>query len=521
MIMDKKFTLLTVFAGMTCAVSEARNALPNIVIIMSDQQRADLCGREGFPLEITPFVDSLAYRNAWFDKAYTSMPASSPARCSMFTGRYPSVTDVRTNHNLADISYGTDMLQVLREAGYTTALIGKNHAYLKPRDMDYWSAYGHWGKARPVTAAEKSTAEFLNEEAQGQWLEPSPIPLEEQQPYKIVDEAIGWIGTQAAQDRPFFAWVSFPEPHNPFQVCEPYYSMFSPDKLPATDSDRAALKFKDPSYGILAELEDTSCPDLAEDLPRLRGNYMGMIRLIDDQIRRLVNAAKEQGIYDNTIFIILSDHGDYCGEYGLIRKGAGLSDYLARIPMVWAGYGIANDGPEPLGACVSITDIFPTLCTAIGADIPLGVQGRSLWPMHTGGTYPEREFSSITVQRGFGGEAVPLDSTLTFAEEGALTEGKVASFDELNTWTQSGTSRMVRKGDWKLIIDSYGSGELYNLEKDPSELENLFYARKYREVRDDLMIELLTWELRLQDPLPVPSRRYHFRTNEYNYHFNE
>ena len=80
---------------------------------------------------------------------------------------------------------------------------------------------------------------------------------------------------------------------------------------------------------------------------------------------------------------------------------------------------------------------------------------------------------------------------------------------------------MVRKGDWKLIIDSYGSGELYNLEKDPSELENLFYARKYRDVRDDLMIELLTWELRLQDPLPVPSRRYHFRTNEYNYHFNE
>ena len=151
MIMDKKFTLLTVFAGMTCAVSEARNALPNIVIIMSDQQRADLCGREGFPLEITPFVDSLAYRNAWFDKAYTSMPASSPARCSMFTGRYPSVTDVRTNHNLADISYGTDMLQVLRAAGYTTALIGKNHAYLKPRDMDYWSAYGHWGNRRRRT----------------------------------------------------------------------------------------------------------------------------------------------------------------------------------------------------------------------------------------------------------------------------------------------------------------------------------------------------------------------------------
>lgn len=520
--MDKKFTMLTVLAGVAYTASAAKQDLPNIIIVMSDQQRADLCGREGFPMEITPFTDSLAYENVWFDRAYTSMPASSPARCSMFTGRYPSVTDVRTNHNLKDIDYQTDMLQVLKEAGYHTALIGKNHAYLRPKDMDFWSAYGHWGRLPARTDAEKQTAEFLDKQARGQWLEPSPIPLEEQQPYKIVSETIEWMGSQAEGDAPFFAWVSFPEPHNPFQVCEPYFSMFAPENIPATKAGREALAVKDPSYGILARLEDESCPDLAEDLPRLRGNYMGMIRLIDDQIRRLVEASKEMGIYDNTIFVILSDHGDYCGEYGLIRKGAGLSDYLTRIPMVWAGYGIENRGSKPLDAFVSITDIFPTICTAIGAEIPLGVQGRSLWDMLGGRDYPEREFSSVYVQRGYGGEAVPYDSAfLSFEKEGALTPGGIAWFDELNTWTQCGTSRMVRKGDWKLIMDSYGHGEMYNVKKDPSEAKNLFDVRKYGKIRDGLMKEMLVWELRTEDPLPVPPKRYYFNRNGNNYHFTE
>ena len=112
--------------GLMSAVSAlSQNKSPNVVIFMTDQQRADLCGREGFPLDVTPYVDSLASENAWFYKAYTTMPASSPARCSMFTDRFPSVTDVRTNHNLSDINFQTDMIKVLKDKGYKTALVGK------------------------------------------------------------------------------------------------------------------------------------------------------------------------------------------------------------------------------------------------------------------------------------------------------------------------------------------------------------------------------------------------------------
>ncbi len=518
-IMKRGYTCLCAGLGaVVCGTVQAQK--PNIVVIMTDQQRADLSAREGFPLDVTPYVDSLAAENAWFDKAYTTMPASSPARCSLLTGRYPSATAVRTNHNLSDVRYRSDLIGVLKDLGYATALVGKNHSYLKPQELDFWSAYGHWGKVKPRTEGEKRTARFLTEEARGQWLEESPVPLEEQQPVKIVSEALEWIGEQTERKNPFFVWVSFPEPHNPYQVCEPYYSLFPAEKIPAARTGKQALSRKDASYDMLARLEALSCPDLERDLPRIRANYLGMLRLIDDQIRRLIGTLQQNGVYEHTIFVILSDHGDYVGEYGLIRKGAGLSECLTRIPMVWAGYGVKKSG-KPLAAHVSIADVFPTLCTAVGAEIPLGVQGRSLWPMLTGGSYPAREFSSVVVQRGYGGESVNLSDTLTFEQEGALTKTGIAHFDELNSWTQSGMSRMIRKGDWKLIVDSYGHGELYDVSRDPSEIENLYDERRYAKKRMELMSDLIAWELRLQDPLPVPARRYLFKRNAYNYHFDQ
>ena len=109
----------------------------------------------------------------------------------------------------------------------------------------------------------------------------------------------------------------------------------------------------------------------------------------------------------------------------------------------------------------------------------------------------------------------------TFEQEGALGPNKVAHFDELNTWTQSGTSRMVRMGDWKLIMNSYGKGELYNLKKDPYEINNLFGNPKLLDKQSELLTKLLAWELRLQDPLPLPRHRYHFKRNPYNYHFTD
>ena len=118
---------------------------PNIVIIMTDQHRADVCRREGFALDTTPFMDALAARGAWFNRAYTCSPTCGPARVSMLTGRFPSATRVRTNHNVPDATYTRDIVDVLRGLGYATAMCGKNHSHLTADRVDHWFPLSHAG----------------------------------------------------------------------------------------------------------------------------------------------------------------------------------------------------------------------------------------------------------------------------------------------------------------------------------------------------------------------------------------
>lgn len=498
-----------------CASASAQTPQqPNVILIMTDQQRADLCGREGYPLDVTPFVDKLARENVWFDKAYTVAPASAPARISMMTGRFPSATHVRTNHNIKDAYYQKDMPAVFREEGYATALIGKNHSHLAPDDFDYWSSYGHWGKDKLDLPGSKEFSKFLNTESWGQYLPATPFPYTDQMPYQIVTQTLDWVGGQ--NGKPFFAWVSIAEPHNPYQVSEPYYSMFPPESIPDNLTSARDIPGKGEKYETLAHLEQISHVNDPKNIKRLQSNYLGMIRLIDDQIARLLEGLKEKGVYDNTIIIVLADHGDYFGEYGLMKKGAGTSEVLTRIPMVWAGPGIVNQ-QGAMDAFVSLADVFPTLCSAIGAEIPAGVQGRDLWPMLSGEEYPTREFRSIIVEQGFGGADVTREDTLSFIREGCLNPKRIASMDELNTWSQSGTQRMVRMGDWKLTVDNYGRGWMYNLKNDPYEVRNLFGSRRYSRRQAEMLLELTTWALRTQDPLPLPRNRYHFKRNPHNY----
>lgn len=102
-------------------------ARPNIVLIMTDQQRADFAAAEGFALDTTPFLDALGARGARFRHAYTPMPTCAPARCSLLTGRYPKATRVRENRGTGNLFAATDLVGVLREQGYATNLAGKNH----------------------------------------------------------------------------------------------------------------------------------------------------------------------------------------------------------------------------------------------------------------------------------------------------------------------------------------------------------------------------------------------------------
>ena len=221
----------------------------------------------------------------------------------------------------------------------------------------------------------------------------------------------------------------------------------------------------------------------------------------------------ERGLRDNTHLIFLSDHGDFAGEYGLARKGPELPEVLARIPFSWAGPGIAPQA-EPHNAFISIADIMPTICDLIEAPLPDGVQGRSLAPLLLGEDFPREEFASIYAEHGFGGLHYDADDDIDPMADG-LRPG--VAFDELNGWSQSGTMRMLRRDDWKLVFDMQGAGQLYDLARDPFETNNLYGADEAREVQSELLAELLAWTLRVQDPLPHPRRRYRFKSDPRNY----
>jgi arylsulfatase A-like enzyme len=489
---------------------------PSIVIIMCDQLRADFTRAAGFPLDTMPFVDSLGARGVRFERAYTPMPVCAPARISLFTGRFPKAHRVRQNsaiHHLSKPEGAADLVDLLRERGYFIGLAGKNHSHLQPRTLDFCSLYMHAG-AVALPGVERLVALSAEEEAMDAWLrhlarergglslEPTPFPLECQPPYRVVRDAMHCVDAATAQRRPFFLWLSFAEPHNPYQVPEPYFSLFPPEQVPERVAGPEALARKGGPLGEKWRWEraliERIRPGYDAHWRRYRANYCGMLRLLDDQIRRFVEHLRARGLLERTLLVFTADHGDYAGDYGLQRKGVGLPECLVRVPLLFWGPGIVPGGTAGRDAHVSLVDVMPTLCEALGIEVPYGVQGRSLWPLLTGGDYPREEFRSIYAELGFGGlhygehESPPLH----FPYDGS-------HFDELNAVTQSGTTKMVRMGRWKLTFDMLGNGELYDLEADPAELDDRFGDPACASVRAQLTEELLRWTIRAEDDLPL------------------
>ncbi len=479
---------------------------PNIIVIMTDQQRADMCVRRGYPLDTTPFLDQLAARGADFPIAYTSTPVCGPARVSFLTGRYHSAHGVRTNANLKDARYSEDLLDALRSQGYRVGLSGKNHSHVTGDRWDWSVTFGHDDSGEPNRTEEQIAFDaWIHGLRHMASHEATPFPLECQYPYRIVNQAQSFI--EDTVEQPIFLWMSFPEPHNPFQVPEPYYSMFPPESLPATLATERDLASKRERWQWLHDQWTEVCGDLPRERERTRANYHGMLRLLDDQIKRFVDWLEEKGMMDNTVIVFTSDHGDFCGEYGLIRKGADLAEFLARIPLFVLGAGI--QAGVRADAHVNLCDIMPTLCRVAGAEVPFGVQGRSLLPL-LHGRESSAAFRSVYAEHGLGGQRFTTEDMdgLIDSEAPPLQ----CTFDCLSNMTQTGVTRMVRMGDWKLIADETGREQLYNVSNDPAELCDCIDDPAHRETRMMMQSELLNWCLRMQDPLPFPRGKYRFKT---------
>lgn len=477
-------------------------AKPNIIVLMTDQQRVGYTAGEGGP-DTMPRLDALMAEACRFERAYTSSPLCVPARTSMLTGRFPTAHRVRQNSNAEHATYEQDLLDVLGDAGYSLHFSGKPHMHAEPsRFESYAGPYLHDGGPRETAVHEEFDA-WLHDLDHGVAEEPTPFPVSAQLPHRIVDSAIASLDA-APKDRPFFLFASFPEPHNPYQVPAPYFGMFD-SQVPERIADADDLHLLDWRFRWLRDLIEEKRPGYDDLWRRYRSNYMGMLRLIDDQIGRLVDHLGE--VAEETMFVFLTDHGDFVGDYGLQRKGAAMPEALMRIPLLFTGPGVARQTRSEL---VSIVDLLPTLAECVTGQIPVGVQGRSLAPLLRGEEAPRDEFGSIYGELGYGGISYDEDSRppLHFPYSGSR-------FDELNSVTMGGEMRMLVEGRHKLVVDDRGRHWLYDLEADPAELHDLSEDAESRELLSAMDRKLVRWMMRAADDLPTGN--YTPRTRPHNW----
>lgn len=482
---------------------------PNLIFIIADQRHYGLSKATGYPLDTSPALDRLQGRGIGFQHNYCTQPACVPSRVSMLTGRWPDATRVRMNLQAQDAFFSQDLYQVAKTHGYRTGLSGKNHTYLKPSDVDVWREFTHQeGYIAPDAPPDvKEFEDWLKNLHFNMAEEPSPFPYTAQHPYRIVTEAIKFI--DGCGDQPFLLQVSFPEPHDPEQVPAPYWNMFPPDAVPARCAGPEALNHMGPRARWEFRLQQDHFPDTEKKWRRYVSNYLGALRMVDDQIARLNDHLEKRNLSRKTLVVFTADHGDYVMDYGLGRKGVGLYEDLTHTPQIWWGYGV-----KPSSAVeqvfTSMADLMPTFCEAMGAEIPHGVQGRSLWPLLQGRDFPREEFRSIYTSAGLGG--LYYEDADSIPTSIAHDPRRTGSWDELNKVTQSGYQKMVRMGDWKLVYDMMGYGQLYDLRHDPCELSNLFGRPEHAEMQARLMAELAMWVIRSQDSLPTGPQNRKYQT---------
>ncbi len=497
---------------------------PNVLLIVTDQQRWDTMGCAGHPVLRTPNIDALARGGVQFESAYTAHPTCTPSRSTMMTGRYPSSHRARMTGQVLPESE-TTMPQVLREAGYETALFGKAHFApfgAGPNEgCSSREAHSLWGKSNeyPITGNYYGFERVVFAGGHGtgiygpyrDWLrERDPDALtrldqawapyggdylsgyyadgsSDMRPFPV-DAALhptSWLAEvvtdyiREPHERPFFAMASFPDPHHPFCPPPEYADMYDPADMPrpiAPDAHdfadwpehyRLAYHGEIEQYSGGGRIDFSSVPERVA----LRGRALtaGMVGLIDTAIGGIMQALNETNQRENTIVIFCSDHGDYLGDHGFMYKGPFPWDGVLRVPFIWS-YPALFPHRRVDDYVASTVDIAPTVLTLCGAEVPYGVEGVTLDAWLCGdGEYPRRE---------------------------ALTENDDDYVGE--------RLRTLTTPDWKITVYSGREyGELYDRRNDPDETRNLWSDSGYRSVRDELRLRLLDVVLATQDRKPV------------------
>lgn len=464
--------------------------MPNILWITTDMCRFDTIEGLNNPYIHTPNLRRLMAEGVTLTHAVVQCPICAPSRASFLTGRYPHTTGLRSNGQRIRPSEKL-VTKILADAGYECDLVGKLH--LSPceggRNEDriddgydiFW-----WSHDISDQWPGKNMWRVWLQSQGVKWPTPPPntpawgVPIDPKynQSAWCADKAIEFM-RQERRFRPWLISVNTFQPHHPFLPTEEYFRRYDPDKIPSPRYRKGELETKSPyartdhqgAYGG-KDLSFAKTDDLTHR--KITAAYYAMIEQVDHAIGRMLDTLKETGQDKNTIVIYHSDHGEMLGDHGIYLKGPYFYEQVIRVPFIirWPeGYksGLKSD------ALVELADLAPTLLEAAGIPIPYGMQGRPMTKLLKGETSTHRS--------------------------AVYSEFYNANFEyDPTPW-----ATMVRTDRYKLFVyhSLGGWGELYDLERDPWEFNNLWNQQGARSVQTEMQALLIARMSETIDPLPL------------------
>jgi choline-sulfatase len=450
---------------------------PNILILMTDQQRADCLSCAGHPQIRTPNMDRLAAEGTRFSHACTVSPLCMPARASFLSGTYVHNHAMWANRGEL-LPEDESLFRRLQQCGYFTGHIGKSHyyehgafhmrdreGYMHARGFDYvHETTGPWATCRTdsymtdlwakhdLLRAFRDDYQKRREHAPKIAVWPSPLPAELFMDSYIGGQAVRFID-EYDRDRPFALFVGFGGPHEPWDAPGEYATMYDPAATP-TPIGSAEPGDWVPKAAAAWQRSGRQQAMTDEDVRRLRANYYGKISLIDRWFGKILDACERKGALDDLLVVFWSDHGEMAGDHGLLHKSRFFESAL-RIPLVVRWPGHIEPG-RTSSALAETVDILPTVLEAIEADVPSGCLGKSLWPV--------------------------LRDPSARVRDAAFSEVERAGRRNL----------MVRTERHKYAVHDDGEGYLlYDLAEDPHEQRNLLGHPDLRAVEAELRDRLL------------------------------
>lgn len=435
---------------------------PNIVLIMTDQLRGDCLGAAGHPDVKTPHLDTLASKGTLFESAYSACPSCIPARAALHTGLSQGHHGRVGYEDKISWEYPITLAGELSKAGYQTQCVGKMHTHPLRNRLGFQNVVLHDGYLHsyrypdtPWYESQKIADDYFywlkNEkgiEADvtdtgidcNSWVSRPWIYEEKYHPTNwVTTNAIDFL-RKREQDTPFFLMASYLRPHPPFDAPEYYFKTYENKKLvpPAVGSWEAEDTLKE-----LGRIYDSATGPIDPELIRqAQVGYYACITHLDHQIGRLLQALVENKVYENTLFLFTSDHGEELCDHHLFRKSRPYQGSI-HIPMILSGCKeiMKEKHNKKSSAVVELRDIFPTLLEAANIPVPEGIDGRSMLGLLTDNTKKIRSWLHGEHSNGI------------YSNQFIVTEE-----DKYIWYSQTG-------------IEQY-----FNLHEDPKELDNLIHC---------------------------------------------